>query len=129
MFCRSTHHPFFYKVPFDLYMDALEEAFPEYLPEQLLCKAQCQVFLEGASHQVGKSMPTPRFTISGDSRVAFEEAYRLYRRRYDHLANSSKRLKLIDLAFQMEVEKIQAGKSLNYWYVRVFKAALRRLTL
>jgi hypothetical protein len=127
MFCRSVHHPFFYKVPFDLYMDALEEAFPEYLPEQILCKAQCQVFLEGIPHKVGRSLPTPQNSIDKEARLDFENAYRRYRGRYLNLAASSKASKLLDLEFHMQVSELAYGRGAIYWSLRLKKAILRRI--
>jgi hypothetical protein len=127
MFCRSTHHPFFYRVPFDVYMDALEQVFPDYRPVELLCKAQCQVYLEGTSHKVGESVPTPDFRISKQELPRFRETYQRYWQRYKNLAKRSKATRLFDLGFRMCVSELISGRGTGYWIIRLQKAILRRI--
>jgi hypothetical protein len=79
-FVRSVHYPFYFRVPFDAFMDAVEAAYPRLHPNQLLVKAQCQVLLELEEHEEGESLPASSKTKKPNP--AFISALSSYNRRY-----------------------------------------------
>ncbi|PWU09046.1 MAG: hypothetical protein C5B50_28265 [Verrucomicrobia bacterium] len=78
---RSTHLVFLYRVPFDLYMDALAEAFPSLIPEETLAKAHAQLLLEVQEKEVGWSHSGWEYDFSEENIAAFRAAFVHYRRR------------------------------------------------
>jgi hypothetical protein len=52
---RAAHNPFFFHVPFMVYMRAVERAWPELSPCELVAKAQAQVCLELQRKELGRS--------------------------------------------------------------------------
>jgi hypothetical protein len=43
---RASHNPFFFRVPLNIYIDALDSAFPNISRSDVAAKAQAQVYLE-----------------------------------------------------------------------------------
>jgi hypothetical protein len=86
---RSPHSPFLFRVPFDVFISALEEAFPNITPEELLAKAHAQLLLEVQHKEIGWTHAWSELDLSPSNRRAFQEAYREYRRKYRHLFRKS----------------------------------------
>ena len=86
---RATHLIFLYRVPFALYMDALEKAFPDFAPETLLAKAHAQLLLEVQEKEVGWSHAAGEYDFSPENVAHFREGFREYKRRYRQLFNQS----------------------------------------
>ena len=108
---RSTHHPFFVRVPFDTYMDAFERAFPGIEPERLLVKAQCQVLLDSGNHVEGESQPTaPVWPLSGRVKSNFESSLLAYTKRYGELEKSKVVDERIGIEFRHCVASIRTGR-------------------
>jgi hypothetical protein len=82
---RSPHSPFFFRIPFQTHMDALEQAFLNLTPAELLAKAHGQLLLEVMKKEVGWTFASWEFDFSEENRVAFQKAYQIYRTRYQHL--------------------------------------------
>ena len=88
-FARSPHSPFFFRIPFQTHMDALEQAFPDLTPAELLAKAHGQLLLEVMKKEVGWTFASWEFNFSQENRMAFKRAYPVYRTRYQHLFKAS----------------------------------------
>jgi len=86
---RSTHSPFFFRIPFQTHMDALEQAFPNLTPAELLAKAHGQLVLEVMKREVGWTFASWELDFSEENRVAFQKAYQVYRTRYQRLFKAS----------------------------------------
>ena len=86
---RSPHSPFFFRIPFEVHMDALEQAFPNLTPAELLAKAHGQLLLEVMKREVGWTFASWEFDFSEENRMAFRKAYRVYRTRYQRLFKAS----------------------------------------
>jgi len=86
---RSTHSPFLFRIPFGVYMDALERAMPNLAPVELLAKAHGQLLLELMKKEIGWTSVSWEFDFSGENLSAFRNAFQEYRRRYRRLFRSS----------------------------------------
>jgi hypothetical protein len=86
---RSPHYPFFFRIPFDVYMDALEKAMPNLTPAELLAKAHGQLILEVVKKETGWTFASWEYDFSEENRAFFKKAYGFYRKRYHHLFNAS----------------------------------------
>ena len=86
---RSTHTPFLFRLPFGVYMDAIEKAFPGLSVEALLAKAHAQLLLEVQRKEVGWTHPSFEYDFGPENRTAFQEAFQTHRQRYRHLFHQS----------------------------------------
>jgi hypothetical protein len=84
-FARSPHSPFLYRISFDTYMNALEKAFPNVTPAQLLAKAHGQLLLEVMKKDTGWTYASFEYDFSHKNLIAFKKSIRAYRRRYKNL--------------------------------------------
>jgi hypothetical protein len=89
---RSSHHPFFVRIPFALHMRALERAHPGLPPVRLLAKAHAQLCLDLQRKQSGTSFTSDAiepssFDPSPENLRAFRTALACYRERYRPQAN------------------------------------------
>ena len=84
-FARSPHSPFLYRISFDTYMNALEEAFPKLSPAQLLAKSHGQLILEVMKKDIGWTYASWEYDFSDDNKATFQSAYKVYIARYRHL--------------------------------------------
>jgi len=87
---RSTHSPFFYRLPFDLVMDAVEKTFPKLKPHELLAKAHAQVILDLQKKVVGWTSASWELECARDYLAAFKLAEKKCRFRYWKVARRSK---------------------------------------
>lgn len=83
-FWRATHNPFFFRVPFGVWMKAFERAHPEMDSSQITAKAQCQLALELQRKQIGAWVNADvhdqqSLDLGKDNIEHFREAYALYR--------------------------------------------------
>jgi hypothetical protein len=86
---RSPHSPFFFRIPFETHMDALEQAFPNLTPAELLAKAHGQLLLEVMKKEVGWTFASWEFDFNEENRLTFQKACQVYRTRYQHLFKAS----------------------------------------
>jgi hypothetical protein len=91
---RSPHSPFFFRIPFETHMDALEQAFPNLTPAELLAKAHGQLLLEVLKKQVGWTFASWEFDFGPENVSAFHKAFKEYRQRYGKLFTSSSAAKM-----------------------------------
>jgi hypothetical protein len=82
---RSPHSPFLFRIPFGIYMDALEQAMPNLTTVELLAKAHGQLILEVMKKEVGWTYTSWEFDFNEENCAAFKKAYQVYRTRYRHL--------------------------------------------
>ena len=75
---RSPHSPFFFRIPFGVHMDALEKAFPNLTPAELLAKAHGQLLLEVMKKEVGWTFASFEFDFSPENISAFRTAFQEY---------------------------------------------------
>jgi hypothetical protein len=93
-FARSPHSPFLFRIPFGLYMDTLERAFPNLTPAELLAKAHGQLLLEVVKKEVGWTSTSREFDFNRENVSNFRRAFREYRKRYRKLFSSSSATKM-----------------------------------
>jgi len=86
---RSTHTVYLFRVPFGIYMDAVEKAYPDLRPEELLAKAHAQLLLDAQKKETGWTHSAGEYDFSQENVIHFEEAFSMYRSRYAHLFNHS----------------------------------------
>src|SRR6266480_719374 len=86
---RSPHSPFFFRLPFKTHMDALEQAFPNLRPAELLVKAHGQLLLEVLKKQVGWTYASWEYDFSPENIAFFRQGFKEYQKRYGKLFNSS----------------------------------------
>jgi hypothetical protein len=86
---RSPHSPFLFRIPFGIYMDALEKAMPHLGSAELLAKAHGQLLLELMKKEVGWTSVSWEFDFGKENVSAFHKAFRDYRRRYRKLFRES----------------------------------------
>lgn len=88
---RSSHNPFFVRVPFSIHMQALERAQPNLNAVKLLAKAHAQLCLDLQRREVGWSLAADAidassFDPSSENLHIFHTALQDYRQRYRPLA-------------------------------------------
>jgi hypothetical protein len=93
-FARSPHSPFLFRIPFERHMDALEQAFPDLTPAELLAKAHGQLLLEIVKKDVGWTSTSQEFDYNRENTFYFRRALKEYRERYRKLFNASSATKM-----------------------------------
>lgn len=86
---RSPHSPFLFRISFGVYMGALEKAFPNLTPAEVLAKAHGQLLLELLKKEIGWTSVSWEFDFSRENMSAFREGFQEYRRRYRKLFRAS----------------------------------------
>jgi hypothetical protein len=125
---RSTHAPFLFRIPFGVYMDALEKAMPNLAPAELLAKAHGQLLLEPVKKEVGWTFTSWEFDFNPENVSNFRRAFQEYRQRYRKLFNSSPAAKMERagfLHFCGTHELTQEGRL--FLLLFRFKGSVRRL--
>jgi len=91
---RSTHSPFLFRIPFGIYMNALEKTMPNLSAAELLAKAHAQLLLELVKKEVGWTSTSQELDFSQENISAFRSAFQEYRRRYYKLFGLSAATKM-----------------------------------
>jgi hypothetical protein len=91
---RSPHSPFLFRIPFGVYMDALEKAMPNLAPAELLAKAHGQLLLELIRKEVGWTFTSQEYDFNRENVSNFCTAFKEYHRRYGKLFNVSSATKM-----------------------------------
>ena len=86
---RATHSPFLFRVPFEVFMPALERAFPNLAAEELLAKTHAQLLLDVQFKEPGWTHTAFEYDFSEENRARFRAAYRTYTTRYRRLGRAS----------------------------------------
>lgn len=79
---RSTHSAFLFRVPFLTYMQAVEKAFPNLKPEEILAKAHAQLLIEIQKKEFGWSHDSVELEFSEQNIKAFKKSFKSYKRHY-----------------------------------------------
>jgi len=117
---RSTHSPFFYRLPFDLVMDAVEKTFPQLAPHELLAKAHAQVILDLQKKEVGWTSGSKELCVDAMNRSYFKRAYSRYLTRYAKLPKTpSVSLERKQFYYFCGVHKLTVVGFLYYFAVNV----------
>jgi hypothetical protein len=89
---RSTHSVFLFCVPFLTYMGAVENAFPDLKPEEILAKAHAQLLLEIQQKEVGWSHSSwvGEQDKSPNNIKLFNDNFKLYKKKYHKLISNKK---------------------------------------
>jgi hypothetical protein len=99
---RSFHNPYLFRVPLNIYMDALEKSYPEYKLIDLLAKAQAQMLFDLQYKTVGSSTATSTgLDLSAVNLGFFFESYSEYRSRFGMQIKYDKEAKKLDKQFEM----------------------------
>src|SRR4030095_3603116 len=91
---RSPHSPFLFRIPFGVYMETVEKAFPNFAPPEVLAMAHGQLLLEVLKKEIGWTFVSWEFDFSRENMSAFRTAFQEYRRRYRKLFGSSSATKM-----------------------------------
>jgi len=91
---RSPHSPFFFRIPFGVYMNILEKAMPKLSATELLAKAHGQLLLEVLKKEVGWTFASWEFDFGAENVATFHKAFKEYRGRYSKLFNVSSATKM-----------------------------------
>jgi hypothetical protein len=86
-FMRASHYPFFFRVPFRTWMNALKNAMPNLSRRQLLIKAHAQLALEVIRKEEGWTYPSEWISpdcidLSQDNLRAFWSSHRVYKEEF-----------------------------------------------
>jgi hypothetical protein len=76
---RSTHSIFLFRVPFLTFMGAVEKAFPNLKPEEILAKAHAQLLLEIQKKEIGCSHDSVEFDLSAENIQCFKYGFSHYK--------------------------------------------------
>jgi GT-D fold-like domain len=95
-FVRATHYPYYFRVPFDVYMAALHRAMPGLPAEKILAKAHAQLALELIRKEEGWTWPSEWvgddcLDLGRENRRHFWNAYAIYLKKYKVLAKENKK--------------------------------------
>jgi hypothetical protein len=82
---RATHSPFLFRIPYGIYMDALEKAMASLAPVELLAKAHAQLLLELVKKEVGWTFTSQEYDFNLENVSNFHRAFKEYRKRYKKL--------------------------------------------
>ncbi|MDX2256950.1 MAG: hypothetical protein NW214_15665 [Pseudanabaenaceae cyanobacterium bins.39] len=125
---RSNHSPFLFRVPFNIYMSAIQEAFPSLSNEEILAKAHAQVILELLSKEVGWSCSYWEYNFSKDNYFYFSQSYQSYLKNYRYLAYTSSTTKkeLKSFLYFCGVNSLTIEGRVYYFIFRI-KAKLQEL--
>ncbi len=82
---RSTHNVFLFRVPFLTYMSALEKAFPNLKPEEILAKAHAQLLLEIQKKEIGWTYDSWMIDKTAENIQFFIQSYVNYRKKHKNL--------------------------------------------
>jgi hypothetical protein len=91
---RSPHSPFLFRISFQTHMDALERAFPNLTPAELLAKVHGQLLLEVVKKEVGWTFTSQEFDFNRQNVSNFRRAFKKYRKRYGRLFDASSATKM-----------------------------------
>ena len=122
---RSSHNPFFFRVPLNVYMPALERAFPEMSVAERTARAHGQLCLELQRHVFAATLPTDvhdpaSFDDSPGNRQAFADSYCYYVRHVLPLTRGNPAARA--LVAEMDYWLLKKGIG---WRGRIFRALVR----
>jgi hypothetical protein len=98
-FARSPHSSFLFRIPFGVYVEALEKAFRNLMPAEVLTKAHGQLLLEVLKKEIGWTSVSWDFDFTRENKRAFRAAFLEYRRGCSKLFGSSSATKTEQAGF------------------------------
>lgn len=121
---RSSHNPFFVRIPFAMHMEALEKAHPNLAPVKLLAKAHAQLCLDLQRREPGWSVAADvidasSFDASPENLRIFHSALRYYHQHYRPLARGNPEAQALVDEFDEWCLKKGIG-----WRGRIFRSLL-----
>jgi hypothetical protein len=125
-FVRTTHYPYYFRVPFDTYMAALQRAHPELASDKLVAKAHAQLALELIRKQEGWSYASEWvgddcLDLGQPNRMHFWGAYLIYCQKYRRLGQND--FKAAEQIREFECWRKQRGLGLDGKIHRCFSTA------
>lgn len=130
---RAAHNPFFFRVPFDVYMDALEKAHPNLPFPCIISKAIAQLLLELQKRSFFVFNTAYGYTggqvvLSGTNLSNFRDSLRSFRRRYLFRVKQDSELRELYKKFDFWCLKIGIGFRGKIFLLSVkIKGQFRRL--
>lgn len=91
---RSTHSIFLFRVPFLTYMGAVQKAFPNLKPEEILAKAHAQLLLEIQKKEIGWTYDSWIIDKTDENIQFFIRSYGKFKKTYNKLYKSNKKCKI-----------------------------------
>ena len=86
---RSTHSVFLFRVPFLTYMGAVQKAFPNLKPEEILAKAHAQLLIEMQQKELGWTCDSFNCDFTARNIQNFKNSFSGYKKRFQNLFNVS----------------------------------------
>ena len=128
---RNSHIPFFFRVPFDVYVDALERAYPELSTCDLATKAQAQLCLDLLRKEVMYSfVPEIKddrsFDPNLENMLHFRASCKSYRKRFRKFLTETQEGKRLSSEFRQWYRERGLGVSGKLLRVRQRLRVLQR---
>ena len=110
---RSTHSVFLFRVPFLTYMGALEKAFPNLKPEEILAKAHAQLLLEIQKKEIGWTYDSWMIDKTDENIQFFIRSYEKFKKTYNKLCKSNKKCKI----GQLNLRCFLKSNGINFFFI------------
>jgi hypothetical protein len=103
-FWRSTHNPFLFRVPLEVWLDALERANPDLSDADRISKAQCQLTLDLQRKQIGRWINSDvhdanSLELNSENVATFQKNFDHYRERFRRFLGQSQ-FRPLTIAFE-----------------------------
>lgn len=131
---RATHNPFFFRIPFDVYMDAFEKAYPNLPVSAIISKALAQLIRELSKKKLFAFNTADGFVggevdLSRENLANFNNPLRSFRLRYLFLVKQEPDLRRLYKAFDFWCLKKGIGIRGKIFLILVqIKTHLRKLS-
>ena len=110
---RSTHSVFLFRVPFLTYMGAVEKAFPNLKPEEILAKAHAQLLLEIQKKEIGWTYDSWMIDKTDENIQFFIRSYEKFKKTYNKLCKSNKKCKI----GQLNLRCFLKSNGINFFFI------------
>lgn len=91
---RSTHSPFFYRLPFSIVMESMMHSMPNLSSEAILAKAHAQLILELQRKEVGWTSSSAELELTTENRQVFSNSHAYYKQRFKEIFKTSRATRL-----------------------------------
>jgi hypothetical protein len=79
---RSAHSLFYYRLKFNTVMDAIEAAYPNLNPSELMAKAHAQLILELQKKEAGWTYANWEYDFNSENLMIFHQSFKAYKKRF-----------------------------------------------
>ena len=110
---RSTHSVFLFRVPFLTYMGAVEKAFPNLKPEEILAKAHAQLLLEIQKKEIGWTYDSWMIDKTDENIQFFIRSYGKFKKTYNNLYKRNKECKM----GQLNLRCFLKSNGINFFFI------------